>query len=44
MSNYFADAMINLIENISSNSACMFLWGETEMPQCLKDKIESEDD
>lgn len=38
-----ADVMLNLIESMASNSACMFLWGETEMPACLKDKIQNED-
>ena len=44
MNKNFSDVMIKLIETIASNSACMFLWGETEMPQCLKDKIEKDED
>lgn len=34
----------DVTEKIAINSACLFLWGETEMPQALRNKIESKVD
>lgn len=36
--------LVNTTEKMAMNIPCIFLWGETEMPKVLRDKIESEDE
>lgn len=38
-----SEVLTSATEKMVMNTSCMFLWGETEMPQVLRNKIESED-
>lgn len=35
-----ANNLESLARDIAINSACVFLWGETEMPECLREEVE----
>ncbi|MBQ4529978.1 MAG: cyclic lactone autoinducer peptide [Lachnospiraceae bacterium] len=38
-----ANGMEKLAKEIAADSTCMFLWGEVEMPECLREEIEEND-
>ncbi|MBQ9984172.1 MAG: cyclic lactone autoinducer peptide [Lachnospiraceae bacterium] len=35
-----ADGLEKLSRDIAVNSVCAFLWGEPEMPECLRKEVE----
>lgn len=42
MKETIADGMEKLAKKIAKDSNCMFLWGEADMPECLRAEVEEE--
>ena len=36
------DVLEELVMNLAGNQASAYWWGEEEMPQCMKDRLEKE--